>query len=408
MFIDRLQPSQQMTANSPTEKDPSPLKCCWVGGARYSYPLDKTSAKKFGALKTLGELFVIGFSTHFRPRRVTQHARFFLLPKSQFPALRYLTFFLLSPIVMLWLVKRYGVNILIAQSPYEGFAAAWARIIARILFRKNIALIVESHGDFERRKNILSAVYQPIVNKITHFALSRADVLRAVSNATRKQLEIHSPGIPIVQFPAWTDIETFLKAGAHKNTSSSAQTILFVGNLVPVKGAHVLTESFALIAEDFRAVKLILIGKSQDQRYARTLLKSMPARLKERVTFLGHLPQSRVAHHMANASVLVAPSLSEGLGRVIFEAMACGIPVIGSNIGGIPELITDEVTGFLVPPRDESALASKISWILNNPIKTREMGLRAREFAENFFSSQTYVQEYLQLFELARLKENLS
>ena len=83
-----------------------------------------------------------------------------------------------------------------------------------------------------------------------------------------------------------------------------------------------------------------------------------------------------------------------------------GTPVIGSRVGGIPDLITDTVTGFLVPPRDESALVNKISWILNNPIKTREMGLSAREFAENFFSSEIYVQKYIQLLELAKLQEN--
>ena len=128
--------------------------------------------------------------------------------------------------------------------------------------------------------------------------------------------------------------------------------------------------------------------------------------LAERIRFLGQLPQSQLAHHMVEASVLVIPSLSEGLGRVIFEAMACGTPVIGSRVGGIPELITDTVTGFLVPPGDESALANKILWILNNPIKTREMGVRAREFAENFFSSEIYVQQYIRLLEFAKLQED--
>ena len=141
-------------------------KCCWVGGTRYNYPLDKTSEKKFRALAKAGEIFVVGFSTHLRACVFTQHAHFYLLPQSRFPVLRYLTFFLLSPIVVLWLVKRYGVDTLVAQSPYEGFAAAWAKIIARILFKRKVVLIVESHGDFERflflqRKSVLSSFYRP-------------------------------------------------------------------------------------------------------------------------------------------------------------------------------------------------------------------------------------------------------
>jgi len=396
-------------ADGLASKGRSARKCCWVGGSRYSYPLDESIERKFSALRRVGEVFVIGFSTQLRAGRFTQHARFYLLPRSWFPALRYLTFLFLSPIVILWLVRRYGVSILVAQSPYEGFSAALAKIFARIILKKKVVVIVESHGDFERflflqRKIILSPVYKTIMKRISDFSLRRADALRAISKTTRKQLEVRSPGKPIVQFPTWTDIEVFLKAGKQEQTYRSTQTILFVGNLVPGKGVDVLIESFAHIAREFEEAKLVVIGKAEDKNYEKTLkMQSNRPELEKRITFLGQLPQPQLAHHMVEASMLVIPSLSEGLGRVIFEAMACGTPVIGSRVGGIPDLITDTVTGFLVPPRDESALANKISWLLNNPVKTREMGLRAREFAENFFSSEIYVQKYLQLLELATL-----
>ncbi len=392
-------------------KNESARKCCWVGGARYSCPLDKTSAKKFQALEQIGENYVIGFSTDTKARHFVEHARFFLLPQSRFPGFRYVTFFLLSPILILWLVKRYGVNVLVAQSPYEGFAAACAKIISCILFREKVALIVESHGDFEhflflQRKIALSSLYRAIMKTMTRFALKNADALRAISNATRTQLETWSPGAQIVQFPTWTDIGVFLKAGEQKRNDHQTQTILFVGHLVPGKGVDVLLKSFTRVAEEFRAAQLVLIGQPDNPQYLRTLRMSTRSPLAERIRFLGQLPQSQLAHHMAEASVLVLPSLSEGLGRVVFEAMACGTPVIGSRVGGIPELIKDAVTGFLVTPKDESALANKILWILNNPIKTREMGVRAREFAENFFSSEIYVQQYIRLLEFAKLQED--
>ena len=382
----------------------SDRKACWVGGARYDSPLDETSAKKFQALKQVGENFVIGFSTNTKPRHFVQHARFYLLPQWRLPTLRYLTFFAVTPILILWLVKRYGINVLIAQSPYEGFATAWARIIARILFRKKIALIVESHGDFERflflqRTTVLSFVYPPIMKKIAHFALTRADALRAVSRATRRQLEVLSPVKPLVQFPTWTDIEVFLKAGEKKKTYP-APTILFVGNLVPGKGVDVLIESFAHISGEFDQAKLVLIGKAEDKNYEKTLtMKSNQPALENRITFLGHLPQSQLVHHMAEASVLVIPSLSEGLGRVVFEAMACRTPVIGSRVGGIPEMIQGGTTGFLVPPGDVSALTGKLKWILEHSQKARTMGDCARIYAENFFSEELYIRGYSALFE---------
>ena len=105
---------------------------------------------------------------------------------------------------------------------------------------------------------------------------------------------------------------------------------------------------------------------------------------------------------MAKAFVLVLLSMFEGLGRVIIEAMATGTPVIGSRVGGIPELVEDGVRGFLVPPGDQKALAEKIRWILNNPEEAREMGSRARLFAAKLFSTETYVMGYGQIFEAAQ------
>jgi len=391
-------------ANPLEGNNESARRCCWVGGARYSCPLDKTSAKKFRALKRIGKNFVIGFSTDTRPRHFVEHARFYLMPQSRFPILRHLTFFLLSPIVILWLVKQHGVNILIAQSPYEGFSAAWAKIVVGILFKKKVVLIVESHGDFEhflflQRKIALSDIYRIVMGRIARFALRHADGLRAVSEATGKQLEVWSPGKPIVQFPAWTDIEMFLKT-SEKKIPSPNKTVLFVGNLVPGKGAHLLIESFAHIAEEFEEARLILIGKPENRNYLETLrIKQNKPDLEKRITFLGQLPQCEVAHHMAEATVLVAPSLSEGLGRVVFEAMACGTPVIGSRVGGIPEMIRESETGFLVPPGDVRALAGRLKWILQHPNKATQIGESARKFAREFFSEEQYVQSYSDLIE---------
>jgi glycosyltransferase involved in cell wall biosynthesis len=124
--------------------------------------------------------------------------------------------------------------------------------------------------------------------------------------------------------------------------------------------------------------------------------------LKDRVRFMGAMSQSELAVWMANSSVLVLPSTSEGLGRVILEAMASGTPVIGSRVGGIPELVEDGARGFLVPPGDESALAEKLRWILNNPAKTSEMGKSGRAFVERFFSTESYLKGFEQIFEVAQ------
>src|SRR5882724_9477443 len=98
----------------------------FLGGTRYNQPLNATSEKKFRRLKSLGKLFVIGFSVGLRPRTFTEHARFYLLPKLPLPILRYVELFVLGQFLILWLIVRHRIQVVVAQSPYEGFVAALA------------------------------------------------------------------------------------------------------------------------------------------------------------------------------------------------------------------------------------------------------------------------------------------
>src|SRR5262249_13104422 len=207
------------------------------------------------------------------------------------------------------------------------------------------------------------------------------------SNATSEQLRGRAPTKAIVQFPAWTDFETFLSSGANRGTEHS-NAILFVGVLIPLKGIHHLINAFSLIAEQFPSVQLSIVGKGENKAYAEGL-KTQVAKLalNGRVHFIGPLAQSELAERMSKAAVLVLPSLSEGLGRVIIESMATGTPAIGSRVGGIPELIENEFNGFLIPPGDERVLAAKLRWVLEHHDEARAMGERARAFAAQRFST---------------------
>jgi len=379
-------------------------KVCFIGGARYSQPLDRTSEKKWRLLSELGEMFVIGFSQDLRPRRFTQHAHFYLLPKFPLPVLRYLAMFTVGPALTLWLILKQGVRILVAQSPYEGFAAAVAKVLARLVGFQ-VVLIVENHGDFEvslflQRRVRCQNLYRWLMRRTARFALQHADLLRAISDSTRKQLETWSPGKPIVQFPTWTDIEVFLKAGEGDGTREPV--ILFAGVLTPLKGVHHLLHAFAKVAQEFPEVRLEIVGRDENPEYAEELRQEVfRLRLNGRVSFVGEVPQVELANQMHRSRVFVLPSLSEGLGRVVVEAMATGTPVIGSHVDGIPEIVQEGLTGFLVPPGDEEALAERLRWVLKHPQEAKAMGHRAREFARSFFSPEVYLAGYRRLFEMA-------
>jgi len=384
-------------------------KVCFLGGARYSRPLDETAEKKFKALAPLGDIYVIGFATDWLPKCFSQHAHFYLLPKLPFPPLRYLMMFTLGPALALWLCLRKGVRILVAQSPYEGFAAAVTKKAAGWLGTK-VALIVGSHGDFEeslflQRKVLVPGLYRVLMRQTAAWALRQADLLRAISNFTRRQLEARAPqGTPIfqVQFPAWTDIDVFLEA-SEKGIDPNEDTVLYAGVLIYRKGLHVLLQAFNQVASSLPSARLLLVGSPENPSYVHEL-KSMVERLgiEEKVEFIDEVSQRELARLMKACRVFVLPSLSEGLGKVILEAMACGKPVVGSNVNGIPEVIKDGQTGFLVPPGDVEALAERLTWMLANPEEAEAMGKRGRACVEKSFSQDSYVKNYASMFKEAR------
>jgi len=209
------------------------VKICFLGGARYGRPLDETTEKKFRALATLGDIYVIGFATDWLPKCFSQHAHFYLLPRLPFPPLRYLTMFTLGPALALWLCLRKGVRILVAQSPYEGFAAAVTKKAAGWLGTK-VALIVESHGDFEedlflQRKVLAEGLYRALMRRAAAWALRQADLLRAISSSTKRQLETWAPqGKPVFQFTTWTDIDVFLESSGQE-IEPKEDTLLYAG-----------------------------------------------------------------------------------------------------------------------------------------------------------------------------------
>jgi len=379
-------------------------KVCFLGGTRYTRPLDGTAEKKFRAISSLGEVFVVGFSSDLQPLRFTEHAHFYLLPKLPLPMLRYVELLVAGQLLILWLIFRHRIQVVIAQSPYEGFVAALAIKFAA-WFGYKVGLAVEVHGDFEEslflyRRIRFRALHRFLMKHAALYSLAQADVLRAISSSTTSQLKRWAPQTTIVQFPAWTDIDTFLRSGAHRG-NDSANAILFVGMVTPLKGIHYLINAFSLIAEEFQRYQLLIIGKEENIGYAADLRRQISKlELSNRVRFMGHMSQAELAIRMSEAVALVLPSTSEGLGRVVIEAMATGIPVIGSRVGGIPDLISDGVNGFLIAPGDEKSLAEKIRLLLENRVAARAMGASGRSFAAQLFSTESYLKGYRQIFDM--------
>ncbi|MDP2863383.1 MAG: glycosyltransferase family 4 protein [Desulfobacterales bacterium] len=168
------------------------------------------------------------------------------------------------------------------------------------------------------------------------------------------------------------------------------------GRLTPVKGHRHLIEAAGNIVDARPNTTFVFLGDGElsDE------LKNMASKLglKEKVKFPGWRPD--VAEVMSAFDLFVLPSLNEGMGRVLVEAMALGKPVVASNVGGIPDLVIHNHNGLLVPPADVEGLVKSINIFLHDPKKRKEMGDRGKVVAADY-STDAMIQKIERLYDEA-------
>ena len=388
--------------DAPVRSDSRP-RVCFFGATRYGFPLPPGVRKKFEALEKIANVRVVAMSADAEPHGFRKEARLILAPTMDWRALRHLWFFVCGGWALLRILLRGEVDVIVAQSPYEGAVADIARALAARTGGPRAALVVESHGDFEkylflRRTVRFAGLHRAVMQAAARLALSRADAIRAVSEATLRQLRRYAPVTSSFVFPAWTDLEVFARAGG-RQTAAEARYILYCGLVTYAKGTHHLIAAFARIARDFPDVRLVVVGEWDNPEYEGALKRiAETAGLAGRIAFTGRLPQEEVAAWMAGAQAFVLASHSEGMPRVLLEAMAAGAPVIASNVGGVPELVEDGVSGFLVPPGDEALLSNRMRWVLEHAKEAAEMAERARALVMEHYSVESYVRGYDSVF----------
>ncbi|MBO9397911.1 glycosyltransferase family 4 protein [Shimia sp. R9_2] len=159
--------------------------------------------------------------------------------------------------------------------------------------------------------------------------------------------------------------------------------LLFVGRLAPVKGLPILLRAMEQLVQKEPDVHLTVIGDGPGRKALQS--QTDAAGLSDHVSFVGYKSQSEVAEALSAADMLVLPSFAEGVPVVLMEAMAARRPVVATQIAGIPELVTEGVSGLLVPPGDPDALAQAIAKLLANPTRATAMGIAGRAKVEAAF-----------------------
>jgi glycosyltransferase involved in cell wall biosynthesis len=171
--------------------------------------------------------------------------------------------------------------------------------------------------------------------------------------------------------------------------------VLFLGRLGRRKGAYDLLEAVAAIATMWGDLRLVMGGDGEVDRvrnYARNL------GINDRVEMLGWVAGIDRERCLREACVYALPSYAEGLPMSVLEAMASGLPIVSTRVGGIPEAVTDGVEGFLVEPGDVAAIAERLNRLLCEPDLARTMGTAARKKVESRFSAHVIVPQIEQVY----------
>lgn len=184
--------------------------------------------------------------------------------------------------------------------------------------------------------------------------------------------------------------------------SSQRPVIACVANLRPIKGIEYYIQAAARVIHEFPATQFLLIGGSAAgnrrlDSYGRELQAMIEkCQLGSNFYMLG--ARSDVAEILACTDVFVLPSLSEGFSNAILEAMACGVPVIATAVGGNPEAVVHRQTGYIVPAEDPAAIAEAMIQLLKDPALRQQMGAAGRWRAEQLFSLEKMVREMQTLY----------
>ncbi len=229
---------------------------------------------------------------------------------------------------------------------------------------------------------------------ITRFSIEQSDGVTAISNYLRdrtlKEFEIKRP---IDVIPNFVNCDLYKKsddAAARARWAPGGEPILMhLSNFRPVKRLTDVVEIFALVREKIPA-KLVLIGDGPDRGAAEYIVRKK--RLTKDVLFLGK--QDRVHEKLGLADVFLLPSDEESFGLAALEAMACEVPVVATNVGGLPEVVTHGVDGYLFEPRDVHAAAKYALEILTRPDRGRMMGEMARTNARRRYCSNDIIPMY--------------
>jgi glycosyltransferase involved in cell wall biosynthesis len=257
-------------------------------------------------------------------------------------------------------VRRRAPDILHLHLPRSG-------IVGRMAFRARspVPIVYTEHNLFE--------MYSPPIRLLNAATYAANDLTIAVSEGVRRSILAHVRPSRLrrqpVLVPNGVDVDALERSAVSRDAAravldlpTDAMVVGTIGNLFGRKGQRYLVDAFAALAKDRHDLHLVIIGSGPEE--AHLIAQATHANVADRVSIVSGRPDA--ARYIRAFDVFALSSVFEGLPVALLEAMGLGVPSVGTNVGGIPELIQHEKTGLLVEPRDAAALSAVLRRLLDD------------------------------------------
>lgn len=292
--------------------------------------------------------------------------------KQSLPLVALVPFFIMAQfVVALWLLRKEKIDVIHAHwSIPQGVIG----VLLKKLVKKPCITTIHGSDVFS-----LKGVFANRFNKVVHLL---SDCVTVNSSATADAVKALSRDIPLVSLPMGVDPECFYFKKRCVTSCSEVRKVLYVGRLIEWKGVDYLIKAVALVRRSFPETQLIIVGDGPEMGGLKKIAKD--SGLGFDVEFAGSVSHSQVQKYFDTSDVFVLPSIvndkgeTEGLGVVILEAMASGVPVVGSRAGGIPDIVIDGETGLLSIPKDPQSIADCIIQFFSDTNLSSKLSLNAR------------------------------
>ncbi len=344
------------------------------------------------------KIHFIAYSMPFRLTHVTENIFFHEVSVNTYPVFDYPPYALSLTSKMVDVVMYEQLDLL---HVHYAIPHALSAVLARDILQKQgieIPVVTTLHGT-----DITVVGRDPSFAPVVTYSINQSDGVTAVSNNLRKAtLDAFQIENPIEVIPNFIDTDRFrrLKKEHFKRAicPGGEKVIVHISNFRPVKNASHVVQILHRLRGQGMPVKLLLVGDGPDRASLERLARELG--VQSDIHFLGK--QGPVEEILSIADAFVMPSGFESFGLAALEAMACGVPVICSNIGGLPELVEGSNAGFLCPLGDIEAFTACVRSILEDEDLRGRMGEAARLHAVRQFDTKSVVSRYEAYYERIR------